>query len=471
LEAQVDIVLGVSMAPTAVRLVLIEGQNADGVTVEQDEFEVVPGTDSEASSGPDQVVAAIVGTREGAAEGGYQLTATGVTWTDPAEVGALREAIAPHDLGSVMLVSPLLAAAALAQTVGQAIGYARIAMLLVERDSATLAVVDAADGSIVDLHRRQVAEADAAELATMVAGLDAHGLRADGLFVVGCGSDCPVDPSTLKAALEGATTLDVTFPEEPDMALARGAALASANAPLFAASTAALAYALDPGTGEINPRALAPAYLDVYGNADPAAGALAYSALSDDAAYEADRPRGRRSLVLAGGALAGISAVVAGAVVVSLASDAGPARPPRPDAVAPANRVPPPQAQLPAPSPAPPPPVVAAPPEPAPEVAPPPPPAAPPVAQAAPQTVAAAPPPRRRAPVSVPTPVQQAPAPAPAPAPAAPPPPQPAAVPPAPPQYQDPARPPLTMYLHFPFVTVPIPITPPAPPPPPPPAP
>jgi hypothetical protein len=161
-------VLGVSMAPTTVRLVLIEGQDADGVTVEQDEFEVIAGNESATSSGPDQVVAAIVGTREGAAEGGYRLSATGVTWSDPAEVGALREAIASRDLGSVMLVSPLLAAAALAQTVGQAVGYARIAMLLVERDSATLAIVDVSDGSIVDLHRRQLAGADAAELAAMV---------------------------------------------------------------------------------------------------------------------------------------------------------------------------------------------------------------------------------------------------------------------------------------------------------------
>ncbi|WP_372508623.1 hypothetical protein [Mycobacterium palustre] len=69
-RAGFDIVLGVSMAPTTVRMVLIEGQNADGVTVEQDEFEVAAGHGAAASSGPDQVVAAIVGTREGAAEGG-----------------------------------------------------------------------------------------------------------------------------------------------------------------------------------------------------------------------------------------------------------------------------------------------------------------------------------------------------------------------------------------------------------------
>src|SRR5437588_6581397 len=164
------------MAETTVRLVLIEGQDADGVTVEEDEFKVA------AAGGPDQVVAAIVGTREGAAEGGCQLVSTGVTWTDPADVGALREAIASHGVGSVMLVSPLLAAAALAQTVGQSIGYEHIAMLFVECDSATLAVVDVADGSVIDLHRRRLSGAIERELTAMVAGLDS---RAGGVFVVG----------------------------------------------------------------------------------------------------------------------------------------------------------------------------------------------------------------------------------------------------------------------------------------------
>ncbi|HSS25327.1 MAG TPA: hypothetical protein VLL82_13210, partial [Mycobacterium sp.] len=203
-----DIVLGVSMAPTAVRLVLVEGQNADGVTVEQDHFEVVAREDSETSDSADQVIAAIFGTREGAAEGGYQLTSTGVTWTDPAEVAALRDELAARDIGGVMLVSPLLAAAALAQSVGDALGYEHIAMLFVEPESATLAVVEIADGSIVDLHRRLLVRAGAgvrdgavaAELAVMVAGLDAPGSRADGVFIVGCG----VDIVGIKTALEAA---------------------------------------------------------------------------------------------------------------------------------------------------------------------------------------------------------------------------------------------------------------------------
>jgi hypothetical protein len=446
-----DMVLGISMAPTMVRLVLVEGQNADGVTVEEDHFAVAAGpvdNDSASAGAAGRVIAAIVGTREGATEGGYRLTSTGVTWTDPAEVGALRDAIASHDVARVMLVSPFLAAAALARAVGHALDYEHIAMLYVERESATLAVVEVADGSIVDVRRQPLAGAVAAELAAMVAGLDAPGSRADGVFVVGCGADVVA----IKDALEAATAVEVIVPEEPDMALARGAALASANAPLFASSTAALAYSLDPGTGEVNPGALSPTYLDVCGNADSGDGALANSALEDFAADDGADIRRRRPFVLAATALA---AVAAGLVVVSLTSDGRPlsAPQPTPHAVAPTNQVPPPQAQMPAPSP----------PQPAHEAAAPPTP--PPMLKQTPQSavnMAPAPPPRhvptRRAPQSVPTPVQQARTPPP---PAAPPP-EPVAVPAPPPPPAPYQRPPLTFYIRLPFVPVLIPINPPA---------
>ncbi|ORW34861.1 hypothetical protein AWC17_23125, partial [Mycobacterium nebraskense] len=372
MEAYVDIVLGVSMAPETVRLVVIEGHNADGVTVEQDEFDVgAAGGDPVAVGAVDEVLAAIGGTREGALAGGHQLVSTGVTWTDPAGAGLLRDAMARRGMGSVMLVSPLLAAAALAQTVGSALDYEYIAMLFVEPETATLAVVDVTDGSIVDLHRQQLANPRqgplAAELATMVAGLNTRGTRADGVFLVGCGTDIVA----VKPALEAATPLEVTAPEEPEMALARGAALASANAPLFASSTAALAYALDPGTGEVSPRALGPTHLDVWGNAD--ADALAYSAVADE---DDVNPRGRRPMFLAGSALAGIAAVVAGVVLFSLASDrpgSNAPQNPRVSVATPAKQVPaqapsaPPEAQPPAPA-SPPPTAVAAP-QPAPPAA------------------------------------------------------------------------------------------------------
>ena len=140
----------------------------------------------------------------------------------------------------------------------------------------------------------------------------------------------------IKPVLEAATSLELSTPEEPEMALARGAALASANAPLFASSTAALAYALDPGTGEVDPLVLAgcfPGYLPEYRaisqlpvDVKPGKDNVAYSAVpdedadantgladqADDAGLDESPPQ-RRPILLLGSALAVIfiSAVVA----------------------------------------------------------------------------------------------------------------------------------------------------------------
>ena len=69
--------------------------------------------------------------------------------------------------------------------------------------------------------------------------------------------------------------------------MARGAALAAANAPLFVSSTAALVYAQDPGTGAVNPFAVTPGYLAVPEtplDAELADEGLAYSAVPDEEA-------------------------------------------------------------------------------------------------------------------------------------------------------------------------------------------
>ena len=281
-----DTVLGVSMAPTTVRMVLVEGENGDGVTVDEDNFGVANGEDPATFSAPDQVVAAILGTREGASEAGYQLLSTGVTWSDQLQAAELRDVLAARKVENVMLVSAFLAAAALAQTMGSTTGYARTALLYIEPDSATLAVVDSTDGSITDVHRELLPDDDdqaVAKLVRLVSAAEELADHPEGLLVVGSGIDVPL----IKPALEAATSLPLSVPEQPDIALARGAALASASAPLFASSTEALAYALDPGTGSVGQHALAPGYLAVAEAAvagEPGAEALAYSAVADDSA-------------------------------------------------------------------------------------------------------------------------------------------------------------------------------------------
>ena len=148
-----DIVLGVSMAPTAVRMLLVEGENADGVTVEDTKFDIATDDDAATLSAADQVISAILGTREGATEAGHALASTGVTWTDPIEAASLHEALATRKVENVMLVSAFMAAAALTQMVGSTVGDARTALLFLEPDTATLAIVDSADGSITDVHK------------------------------------------------------------------------------------------------------------------------------------------------------------------------------------------------------------------------------------------------------------------------------------------------------------------------------
>ena len=354
------------MAPATIRMVLIEGENADGVTVDEDNFDLDLGNHQSTLSGPDQLIAAILGTRQGATEAGYQLTSIGVTWTDHRDAAALATALAARKIDNVMLVSAFLAAAALAQTVGNAMDYEYIAMLFVEPSTATLALIDSADGSVTDVQRVPLRSTDRiAELASMIAGLDAPETHLEGLFVVGCG----VDIVPIKPALEAVSRLPVSAPEEPDMALARGAALASANAPLFASSTAALAYAQDPGTGEVDPYAVSPGHLEVpirrpgveFGEAD-----LAYSAAPDE---EADAPTGvaeiaeianeddfeasqrRRPLLLVGSALAVVFVSAALALEIALALGIRPAVALRPvpgeALIAPVTQAPsPPAAQL-----------------------------------------------------------------------------------------------------------------------------
>ncbi len=238
-----EFVLGVSMTPTTVRLALVEGEKADGVVVDHDVFDIRAVDGSATSGAPDEVVAAILGTQEGAIAAGHHLVSTGVTWTDRAEAAVLREALVARGIEGVLLVSELHAAAALAQAVGRVAGYDKTGLMFVERETATLAVVETADGSVVKVLSESFYGGDAIAVVTeMVTDLDVQKSVADVLFVVGSG----VDITAVKAHLTDLLAVPVIAPEEPQLALARGAALASAYAPRYDASTVGLAYSQDP---------------------------------------------------------------------------------------------------------------------------------------------------------------------------------------------------------------------------------
>lgn len=425
-----DIVLGVSMTPKTVRMVLVEGEKADGVTVDHDVFDINAVEGSATSNAADQVVAAVLGTQESAAAGGHSLTSIGVAWSDHASAAALRDTLTARGIEDVMLVSEGHAAAALAQAVGRAVGYTSTALFFIDRDTATLSVVQTDDGSVTKVLSRSLHGGDAmATMAEMAAAVDAQDSPPQGMFVVGSG----VDVSEVKAHLGRLLSLPINAPEEPELALARGAALASAHAPALEASTVGLAYSQDPDDGTTAGSSYA-----AFGAADtqmaPAASAAAIPPMvftgSDAAPAPAD-DENRKPFLLVGSALSSIFVVGVVALVISLAVNIRPTADQRPS---PAEAAIVPSAQAPRPAPAP---------DAQPVVAPPAPPA---------ETIKAPIPVVQQAPVSPPrtvyvekAPVPAAPAPA-APAPAAP---APAIAPP-------PAAPPVVVPAPVPAAPAPV---------------
>jgi hypothetical protein len=398
-----EIVFGVSMTPTTVRMALVEGEKADGVVLEHDVFDITATDGSATSSASDHIIAAILGTQEGAIENGHHLVSTGVTWSDHAEAAVLREALVARGIEDVMLVSELHAAAALAQAVGRAVGYDKTALMFVERDTATLAVVETADGSVVKVLSQALQSADAIDVLTeMVTRLEGEKSLPQGMFVVGSN----VDVASIKSHLQDVVSVPVIAPEEPEVALARGAALASASAPRFDASTVGLAYSQDAG-GITALLGYEGAFLDA----------------ADIGSYNDDAQEGRKPFAL-GGALTAVFAVGMTALTITMAVNIQPnlervtgAIPVRPSAVAPPPAVLSPQpaapqlapTRVPDPVPAGPPPAAAAT---ARQMVPPaPPPPRVVVRNAAPAPAAPPPPPPVAPPPVLPAPVVQWPAP------------------------------------------------------------
>jgi hypothetical protein len=236
-----EIVLGVSVTTTTVRMVLIEGENADGLIIECATFDTAEGA---VKAGPsERVSAAVLATQQNAVSNGHHLVLSGVAWDDERASAELTGGNAARDLQNVVLVSRQDAAGALARTVGRALGYATTAVIVISPDTATLSVVDSDDGSIVEAQLCTLDRTDVTDILPEIAeALGARNPKPGSVFVVG--SESAV--CSVKAGLEKLIGQPIIVPEEPEFALARGAALAAANVPCADASTCGLAYSRDP---------------------------------------------------------------------------------------------------------------------------------------------------------------------------------------------------------------------------------
>ena len=205
-----DLVLGLSMTSTAVRWALVEGTRAEGDTIHRD------GVDFDSL---DEVMTAV---------GANRLHAVGVTWTKEAEAEAsvLLDALAARDLDNVIAISEVEAAEVLATGIADRAGYDDIAVCLVEPDAAVIALVTARSVTVERI-ARPLDGHDAVELPCgVIALLDLDKWQPEAIFVVGSADDLDL----IMSSIAGLTDSPVYSAAEADLALARGAALASAGA-------------------------------------------------------------------------------------------------------------------------------------------------------------------------------------------------------------------------------------------------
>jgi hypothetical protein len=188
------------MTSADVRWVLVEGTTAEGTTICRDavDFDTL-----------DDVLAAV---------GENRLHAIGVTWANDAETAAstLLDALADRGLDSVIAVSEHESADALATGIAEHGGYRDVAVCIVEPDDALIALVDA-DGMTTER-----VDPTAEDMLALLDRSDAH---PEAIFVLGSAGDI----ESIATAFHGAAVPVITA-TEADLALARGAALASAHA-------------------------------------------------------------------------------------------------------------------------------------------------------------------------------------------------------------------------------------------------
>ncbi|OAN35788.1 DUF7159 family protein [Mycolicibacterium iranicum] len=224
-------VLGLSVTPSAVGVVLVEGQDDDGVTLDGESFQVRRRGGSNAVATSEQAAAAVLRTEAVAADLGRRVHSIGVTWSDDAntEAALLLKSLSDSGFDNVVPVRLSEATDALARRIAQILGFRTTAVCVIEPEQLIALVVasgddpDSASSVQTAVNHTVVTEDD------LVGWLSSVFARADwepeALVLVGSADDL----DGLLPVLEDALAVPVYSPDEARLALARGAALACAQ--------------------------------------------------------------------------------------------------------------------------------------------------------------------------------------------------------------------------------------------------
>lgn len=210
-----DVVLGLSLTPTAVRWVLVEGSTGEGAPIDRGALLVDETFDA------DGLLDELLG-----GDSDYLVRAVGVTWSREAEAAAsaILTALDAKAWHGIVAISDVEAVDALAWGISDVAGYEDVAVCVVEPDAAVVAVVDV--GGVTVEHIDRVGDADATEVVAAATARWASAVRQpEAVFVLG---SVHLDP--IVEDLAAASDVPVISAAEADLAMARGAALAAATA-------------------------------------------------------------------------------------------------------------------------------------------------------------------------------------------------------------------------------------------------
>lgn len=218
-----DAVLGVSLTPSTVGLVLVEGSEADGATVDHNALDIRGLAPARTDDICADVVKAVRRAERVAAEHGLRLTTIGVTWSSGAatESAVLLKKFADAGFVDVVPVRLPHATDALARRVAGIVGFDTTGVCVLEPD-VVQAMTVAGDSPVQTTVSRGI-ETVAGLTSWLSDIFDTADPRPDALVVVGSA----VDLDSVLPKLERALAVSVFTPAEPGLPLARGAALAS----------------------------------------------------------------------------------------------------------------------------------------------------------------------------------------------------------------------------------------------------
>ncbi|WP_375488212.1 hypothetical protein, partial [uncultured Mycobacterium sp.] len=225
-----DTVLGLSMTPTIVGWVLVDGHDADGSILDHDDFAVHTGGGMRAIDTAELVAAAVFRAQDVVVTLDRRVHVIGVTWSDDAaaEAALLLESLTGAGFDNLVPVRSTQAAETLARGLAPVIGYDQTAVCVIEGDSTTVVLVTVSGEETRTAVKHVGGGADGL-IRWLTTMFDRRSWQPRGVVVVG--SDPELD--SISWRLEDALPVPVFAQNAAHLALARGAALASAQSTEF----------------------------------------------------------------------------------------------------------------------------------------------------------------------------------------------------------------------------------------------